>query len=193
MALAFVLLPAGDAAAHLVQTGFGPLADTLVHMFLGPDAVMLAAAAGALSAMRGESTLRSGRWLFLYGWCLFFAAGLYRQYPFDFPVAAALTLATLGVFVAADVALPPALVFVLLGWAGGLYGLIGGGAAEGVTARLVAPMFLLDVAVLWAAFTAARAFTLRFPGARIAVRVGGSWITAIGLLQLGWTLRFRGV
>jgi urease accessory protein len=31
--------------------------------------------------------------------------------------------------------------------------------------------------------------TLRWPAARIVVRVAGSWIAAIGLLLLGWTLR----
>jgi hypothetical protein len=30
---------------------------------------------------------------------------------------------------------------------------------------------------------------IRAPWGRIAVRVAGSWIVAIGLLLLGWTLR----
>jgi hypothetical protein len=30
---------------------------------------------------------------------------------------------------------------------------------------------------------------IRRPAARIAIRVAGSWIAAIGLLQLGWSLR----
>jgi hypothetical protein len=33
---------------------------------------------------------------------------------------------------------------------------------------------------------------LKAPGARIAVRVAGSWIAAVGLLYLGWTLSGRG-
>jgi hypothetical protein len=34
--------------------------------------------------------------------------------------------------------------------------------------------------------------SLRTAWARIAVRVGGSWIAATGLLMIGWTLRPTG-
>ena len=44
---------------------------------------------------------------------------------------------------------------------------------------------LFVVVALAAAFVVA----LRAPWARIAVRVAGSWIVAIGLLLLGWSLR----
>ena len=47
------------------------------------------------------------------------------------------------------------------------------------------------VATLFAfvALAAALVVALRAPWARIAVRVAGSWIVAIGLLLLGWSLR----
>ena len=40
-----------------------------------------------------------------------------------------------------------------------------------------------------AAETAALVASLKRPAARIAVRVAGSWIAAMGLLMFGWTLR----
>jgi NADH:ubiquinone oxidoreductase subunit H len=48
---------------------------------------------------------------------------------------------------------------------------------------VVTALFVLVVLV--AAFVVA----LRTPWARIAVRVGGSWIAASGLLMLGWSMR----
>jgi hydrogenase/urease accessory protein HupE len=39
------------------------------------------------------------------------------------------------------------------------------------------------------ALAAALVVALRSPWARVAVRVAGSWIAAIGLLLLGWSLR----
>jgi hypothetical protein len=39
------------------------------------------------------------------------------------------------------------------------------------------------------ALAAAMVVAIRRPAARIAIRVAGSWIAAIGLLQLGWALR----
>jgi hydrogenase/urease accessory protein HupE len=39
------------------------------------------------------------------------------------------------------------------------------------------------------ALAAAAVVAVRVPWGRIAVRVAGSWIAAIGLLLLGWTLR----
>ena len=42
-----------------------------------------------------------------------------------------------------------------------------------------------------AALVSALVVSLRRPWARIVVRVAGSWIAAIGLLLLGWTLSGR--
>ena len=48
------------------------------------------------------------------------------------------------------------------------------------------------VAFVMVALAAALVVSLKAPAARIAVRVAGSWIAAIGLLLLGWALRTRG-
>jgi hypothetical protein len=47
------------------------------------------------------------------------------------------------------------------------------------------------VAALFAvvALVAALVVALRPPWTRIAIRVAGSWIVAVGLLLLGWSLR----
>lgn len=50
-------------------------------------------------------------------------------------------------------------------------------------------MGLSIAAVVAIALVAALCVALRSPWARVAVRALGSWISAIGLLMLGWTLR----
>ena len=50
-------------------------------------------------------------------------------------------------------------------------------------AGIVATLFVM------VALAAALVVAIRAPGRRIAVRVAGSWIAAIGLLLLGWSLR----
>lgn len=194
--LAAMLFPE-RAAAHLVQTGFGPLVDGIFHMLVGPDALLLALSAGllcALNTLRGpeqQRAARAGGGLFLYGWAIFCAAGAWCQFPFDYPITAALSLALMGVLTAADIALPPAVLHAALGWAGAVYGIIAGGAMEGMERRLIWIMYAVDFVLLLTVFLAARALLLRFPRIRIGARVAGSWVTAIAMLQLGWSIRMR--
>jgi urease accessory protein len=55
-------------------------------------------------------------------------------------------------------------------------------SAAGVAAALFVVVSLL----------AGQAASVRVPWARVAVRVAGSWIVAIGLLMLGWAMRVPG-
>jgi len=189
--LALVIAP--EASAHLVQTGFSPLVDSIFHVALGPDAVMTAAAVGFLCGLRPGEPPHTGRALYLYGWVLFFVTGAFCQYPFDYPIPVAATLLGMGALVAADFPLPVPALLLALGWAGGIFGIVGGGAAEGLPLSIIAIMGALNISVLVLVSAAARALARRYPGARIAVRVAGSWIAAIGLLQLGWAIKFQSV
>ncbi len=58
--------------------------------------------------------------------------------------------------------------------------------ASSMTAAGIAAALLVLVALV-----AGHAASIRAPWARVAIRVGGSWIAAIGLLTLGWSLRAR--
>lgn len=106
--------------------------------------------------------------------------------------AAALSLLALGILTAADRRLAPPLVAtfaavlgLLHGWLNGA-GIAAAGRETGGLIGIGGGIFLL------VALVSALVVSLRRPWNRIAVRVAGSWIAAIGLLQLGWTLSGRG-
>ena len=70
---------------------------------------------------------------------------------------------------------------------GGLNGasIAAAGREAGGLAGIAGAIFLL------VALVSALVVSLKRPWTRIAVRVAGSWIAAIGLLLLGWTLSGR--
>ena len=89
---------------------------------------------------------------------------------------------------AADLGLPAGAVAALAAALGLTHGFMNGAILrEGAgTLGLVGIATMLFVLV---ALAAALVVSLSKPWARIAVRVAGSWIAAIGLLMFGWALR----
>ena len=98
-----------------------------------------------------------------------------------------------GALVATDVRLPLPGTLALAAAIGLLHGLENGAAMPppvrtGVLALVGIVTAIFGVCALGAALVV----SLRAPWMRIAVRVAGSWIAAIGLLLLGWSLRASG-
>jgi hydrogenase/urease accessory protein HupE len=187
-AAALLLLPA-TSQAHLVNTGLGPFYDGVSHFALTPEDFLPALALALLAGQRGSRTGRlvlfalSGAWL----------AGGFVGLAFP-SISSAVALTTLsfvvlGGLVAAEARLPPAWVAGLALAVGLVHGYLNGSAMA--QARLGALGMVGIVATLFVAVTLAAALvvSLRAPWACIAVRVAGSWIAAIGLLLLGWSLR----
>jgi hypothetical protein len=73
---------------------------------------------------------------------------------------------------------------LLHGWLNGA-GIAAAGREVLGLVGIVAAVFALS------ALVSAAALRIVLPWARIALRVAGSWIAAIGLLLLGWTLSGR--
>jgi urease accessory protein len=113
-------------------------------------------------------------------------SGLLAQWLPAFPIPALLFL-ILGTLVATDLHLPPAAVTVLAIGLGLVHGCL-----NGVTIRQAGVWGLLGImAALFVLVTlvAACVVALQRPWTRVVVRVAGSWIAAMGLLMLGWSLR----
>jgi len=191
-ALALASMPAWvpPARAHLVNTGFGPFYDGLVHPFVTPEDLLPVLALTLLAGLRGPRFGRTVLFVLPAAWLVGTAAGrlLVSQATLS-PAIVAVPTIVLGALVAADrpLPLPPvaglAIVLGLLngGWNGIELGQAGSG---GLGAIGVACSLFVVVALV-----AGQVSSFRAPWARLVVRVAGSWIAAIGLLMLGWSVR----
>lgn len=174
---------------HLVSTGVGPFYDGAAHFFVSLEELLPVVVLSLLAGLRGA---RTGRWALAVlplSWIAGGLAGLSR------PTTAPPTLVTMAlllapaVLVAWDRELPFALVVGLTAAFGLWIGFGNGIAMAAAGAGIVAVLGAATAALLVATLVAALAAFLRSGWPRIVLRVAGSWIAALGLLSLGWTLK----
>lgn len=175
---------------HLMNTGLGPFYDGLAHLFVTPEDLLPVLALALLSGLRGPRFGRSSLFLLPAAWLLGTIVGrLFHPDP-AWPILSAVLTIALGALVAADRPLPLAGIAGLAATLG-----LWNGAWNGIElARARAGMFGNALGIACAVFAvvalfAALSASVRAPGARIAVRVAGSWIAAAALFMLGWSLR----
>ncbi len=181
----------GAAHAHLMTTGLGPVYDGISHLFLTFDDLLPVVAMALLAGLNGPATGRRALFILPAAWL---AGGLAGHVTGVAPLpagATSLSLLALGILTAMDLKLAPAIVTALAvtlgmvhGWLNGASIALAGGEASGLVG-IAGAVFLL------VALMSALVVSLRRPLTRIVVRVAGSWIAAIGLLLLGWTLSGR--
>jgi urease accessory protein len=185
---AFILVPV-PAYAHLMNTGFGPFYDGLTHLFVTPEDLLPVVALTLLGGLRGPRCGRAVLFALPLTWLAAGVGGPLVASHLTLPAATAAVTIVLGALVAADVPLPlevvAALASVLGLLNGGLNGSeLGGARSSGLNMLGVACALFVVVALL-----AGQIASLRSAWARVVVRVAGSWVSAIGLLMLGWALR----
>ena len=185
-----VLGSVATARAHLVTTGLGPVYDGISHLFVTLDDLLAAVAMALVAGLNGAATGRRVLLVLPLAWLAGGAAGFVGGAPLPGTIPP-LSLLALGALAAADVRLAPPLVMALAallglaaGWSNGA-SIAGAGREAGGLAGIAGAVFVLT------ALVAAGVVSIDRPPLRIAVRVAGSWIAAIGLLLLGWTLRGR--
>ena len=189
-ALAILLWPS-ISQAHLVTTGLGPFYDGLSHFTMSPDDLLSALALALLAGLSGAQAGRHVLFLLPPIWLLGGLFGLRMEQEVSLPLFSILSFLVTGALVALDRRLPLLLISALTCCFGFLHGFLNGSAMAQAGGGFLA-LFGISVAVfLLVALVAALVVSLKAQWARITVRVAGSWITAIGLLMLGWT--FRGV
>ena len=186
---AFVFLLPATSHAHLVNTGLGPFYDGVSHFALTPEDLLPAL---AMALLAGQGGSRAGR-LTLFAlpgaWLLGGLAGI------TFPTISSATALTtvsflaLGGLVAADARLRPEWVAGLALVVGLLHGTLNGAAMSQAKLGALGLVGIVSTLFVVVALAAAMVVALRAPWTRIAVRVAGSWIVAIGLLLLGWSFR----
>lgn len=191
MILAVVLMLAipQHTYAHLVTTGVGPFYDGTVHFFVSIEEVLPVLALALFGGLRGP---RVGRWVMAVlpvAWMVGGLAGL--TVPINTPPALATTVLLLvpGVLLASDLELPSAAVIVLAALCGLSAGFLNGGAMAADGLGTLGIVGATTATFLVATLSAALAVSLRSGWTRIVLRVAGSWLAALGVLALGWTLR----
>ena len=188
LAAAALLLPS-PSHAHLVNTGLGPLYDGVSHFALTPEDFVPALALALLAGQRGS---RAGRLVLLSLPAAWFVGGLFGLAMPTTQAAPALTILSflaLGGLVAAQVRLRSLWVSALAIGVGLPHGYLNGAAMSQSRLGTLGLVGIVSAMFVAVALAAAMVVAIRAPWGRIAVRVVGSWIVAIGLLLLGWSLR----
>lgn len=175
------------AVAHLVTTGMGPVYDGIGHLLLTPEDLVPVLAIALYAGLRGVDAGRRTMFLLPLAWFIGGLAGAMTNMTIAFPISP-LSILILGGLVAADLCMPAAALSGLAIVFGLVHGYLNGAALrEGPgTLGLIGIMTMLFVMVT---LVSAGVVSLGKPWTRIAVRVTGSWITAVGLLMFGWTMR----
>jgi len=192
-ARAVVLLAAalscGPAEAHLNATGMGPIYDGLLHFLTSPEDLVPALALGLLAGLRGAPYGRRAMFALPVAWLLGSLVGLSSAVASAGTPWASLWFLLLGGLVVADAKLSPRSVTALCAILGLFHGYLNG-TGMGLSAQSMEAALGLSAAVfVLVVLVAALVVQLRAHWARIAVRVGGSWIAASGILMLGWSIR----
>ena len=193
LTLAIPMIGAPSAHAHLMNTGLGPFNDGLTHLFVTPEDLLPVIALALLAGLRGPRFGQAVLFALPAAWLVGGFAGLLLAQPITLPVAETIVTIALGALLAASCPLPIAAVLGLAILLGLLHGSLNGSELPKTTsygqisAAGVAGALFVVVSLL-----AGQAASVRVPWTRVAVRVAGSWIVAIGLLMLGWAMRAPG-
>ena len=179
--------PSG-AEAHLVTTGLGPLYDGLLHFALTPEDLVPALALALLAGLRGATHGRRALFVLPAAWLLGGVIGLTVHGGMS-PIWTSLSFVLLGGLVAADLRLPLGATTALAALLGLGHGYLNGSALVQPGLGAVGLLGIVAAVFTLVALAASFVVPLRAAGARVVVRVAGSWIAAIGLLLIGWGVR----
>jgi urease accessory protein len=180
---------ATPAHAHLMNSGFGPFYDGLAHPLMSPEDILPALAVTLLAGLNGA---RYGRWVLATlpgAWIAGMAGGWALALPMAPASVMAVLTAVTGALVASDLKLPLAAV---MGWAallGALHGYDNGRELAATAGGLLAIAGIACSLAALVSLVAGQVATVQAAWARLAVRISGSWIAAVGLFMLGWSMK----
>jgi hydrogenase/urease accessory protein HupE len=184
-----LLLASPLAEAHLESTGMGPVYDGLLHFLGSPEDPVAVLALALLAGLRGAACGRRTLFTLPLAWLLGSLAGLSAAAGSGGTLGAALRFVLIGALVVADARLSPMAMTVLAALLGLSHGYFNGTGMGLSLPAIVAALGLATGVFVLVALVAASIVPLQAQWTRIAVRVGGSWIAASGLLLLGWSMR----
>ena len=188
VALSF-LLCSEPAEAHLNSTGMGPIYDGLTHFLTSPEDLVPGLALALLAGLRGVEYGRRAAFALPAAWLLGSLFGSTAAANSGSPLLSSFWFVLLGGLVLTDAKLSLSVMTALAALLGLVHGYLNG-TGMGVSPYTFSALLGLTSGVfVLAVLAAAVVIKWQAQGARIAVRVAGSWIAASGLLILGWSLR----
>lgn len=193
MAIIAMLALPGAAQAHLVTTGLGPVYDGIGHLVLTVEDLIPVIGFALLAGQRGPAAGRAALFLLPIAWFAGGFVGLGASHEMEIPFQC-ISFLLLGILVASRAPLPQFVIAAIAVALGLFHGYADGSAIRDVgrysgTLELIGLVVSLFVLV---AILSATVISLKWDWTRIVVRVAGSWIAAIGLLLLGWSLKSSG-
>lgn len=186
-----LLLGPAAAHAHLVNTGLGPVLDGVSHLFLSFDDLLPVVAMALLAGLNGPVAGRRALFTLPVAWLAGGIAGHASGWSPP-PGITSLSLLALGILTAADRRLAPLVIVLIAAAFGLLHGWLNGAAIAAAGREVIGLAGIAGAVFVLVALFAAPVARLEVRWARIALRVAGSWIAAVGLLYLGWILSGRG-
>jgi hydrogenase/urease accessory protein HupE len=163
--------------------------DGALHFVLSPDYVAPVVGLALVAGLRGPD---HGRWtLFTVvgAWLIGALIGAAPPPGLISSLSIAGACLLLGILAAADLRMPLVLTVVLAAVVGFFEGAMNATAMGISTSTNLLPAFgALSTAFLLTAFGASLIVPLRILWLRIAARVAGSWLAALGLLLVGWAI-----
>ena len=176
---------------HLVTTGLGPLFDGIGHVAVTPEDLLPVIAIALLAGLGGKAYARKVLFVLPGAWLVGGLVGL--AVGWSAPLAAtALSFLILGGLVAFDRPLSDKVGVGLAVGLGLLHGQMNGMEMGIAGIGIVGLLGAVGCLFVLVSLVTGLVVSLQRPWTRIAVRVAGSWIVAIGLLYVGWTLRGAG-
>ena len=114
--------------------------------------------------------------------------GLNLPIHIELPWLSVYSLVVIGTLVAVNPPLPSTVVALVACLFGVLHGLFNGSALAAIGAGPLSIIGIAGTVSIVGLLCSAWIVSLRAAWARIAVRVAGSWVAAVGMLMLGWLL-----
>ena len=175
--------------AHLVSTGVGPFYDGAAHFFVSFEEILPVLALSLFAGLKGPSGGKRLIAVLPLAWIVGGAAGLAFRAMGSATLGTTLVLLASGALLAWDREVSPAVVAAAAAIVGLWIGFGNGAAMAQAGAGGLGMLGAATAALLLAILASALATALRVGWPRIALRVAGSWIAALGILALGWSLR----
>jgi hydrogenase/urease accessory protein HupE len=182
------LLRAIPAHAHLVTTGLGPVYDGISHLALTPEDLVPTLAVGLLAGLGGARYGRMTLFAVPAAWLVGGLAGLVLKTAVN-PYLTTVSFLVLGGLVAADLKLSHRVMITLISVFGLFHGYLNGSVMAQAKLGILGLIGITVTVFVIIALVTGFVVSLKAKWTRIAVRVAGSWIAAMGILLLGWAVK----